>query len=292
MDWIICTKSYITVVEMGSIAQAASQLNISSSALSKRLTWLENQLNIQLLNRTTRHLTMTEAGCRFFQQGKQLVDNWTLLIAETTSHYNEISGILKIGSSLTISSNSLIPLIGQFLIAYPKLQVEFQPLAIEQLSAQYVDILIAPTLTNATAERVITCKLFESQARFFASPSYLSQHPPIHTDKQLSQHNCLLLETTRFQQQHHFESDLCLHLHSNFFSTNIDSLIDAAVAGFGIILVSDILIKKQREQGLLIPVLPAVRQAHTSTYAYYSKDDSQPLRAKLFIDFIKNKWGA
>ena len=66
MDWITCANSFITVVEHGSLAQAANKLNTSSSALSKRLSWLEKQLGVQLLKRTTRHLTVTEAGQLFF----------------------------------------------------------------------------------------------------------------------------------------------------------------------------------------------------------------------------------
>ncbi len=105
MDWITCAKSYVTVVDMGSLAQAATKLNTSSSALSKRLAWLENQLGVQLLKRTTRTLTMTDAGRLFYQRGKLLLDDWTQLVSETTSTYGEVSGVLRIGAPLATGSD-------------------------------------------------------------------------------------------------------------------------------------------------------------------------------------------
>lgn len=291
MDWITCAKSYVTVVDMGSLAQAATKLNTSSSALSKRLAWLENQLGVQLLKRTTRNLTMTDAGRLFYQRGKLLLDDWTQLVSETTSTYGEVSGVLRIGAPLATGSRLLVNNIGEFLSTYPNIQVELHTLAPGQLPDPNLDVVITRELADFNSASFIATKLFDFQPRFFASPSYLAQHPPIAEPEQLMHHNCLLYGSSSLPQEHEFEHGRRLRLSGNFVSPNPEALVNAAVAGLGIILVGDVTIRKELDQGLLVPVLPEVRQPTSAAYAYYPKLDFHHTKTRLFIDFLKQKVG-
>jgi len=289
MDWIICTKSFVTVVDQGSLAQAATKLNTSSSALSKRLSWLEKQLGVQLLKRTTRSLTVTDAGKLFYQRSARLLDDWQQMLAETTSTYGEVSGVLRIGAPLATGSRLLVNYLAEFIETYPKIQVELHTVTPGQLPDLNLDVFISRELTDFNSSSYIATRLFDFQAGFYAAPSYLEDKPIIENHQQLTQHNCLLFGTHGHEQEHIFENNLHLRLRGNFTTQNPEALVAAAVAGMGIILAGGNTVKRELIKGLLVPVLPGLKQPISSAYAYYPKLDYNHVKTKLFIDFIKEK---
>lgn len=289
MDWIACTTSFVTVVDQGSLAQAATKLNTSSSALSKRLSWLEKQLGVQLLKRTTRSLTVTDAGKLFYQRSTRLLDDWHQMLAETTSTYGEISGVLRIGAPLATGSRLLIHYLAEFIDIYPKIQVELHTVTPGQLPDLNLDVFISRELTDFNSSSYIATRLFHFQHGFYASPGYLEDKPPIESPEQLIQHNCLLFGTHGHEQEHIFENNLRLRLRGNFTTQNPEALVAAAVAGMGIILTGENMVKKELSKGLLVSILPELKQPASTAYAYYPKLDYNHVKTKLFIDFIKSK---
>ncbi|MDV5170958.1 LysR family transcriptional regulator [Photobacterium rosenbergii] len=289
MDWITCTKSFVTVVDQGSLAQAATKLNTSSSALSKRLAWLEKQLGVQLLKRTTRSLTMTDAGRLFYQRSARLLDDWHQMLAETTSTYGEVSGVLRIGAPLAVGSRLLVNYLAEFIEEYPNIQVELHTITPGQLPDLNLDVFISKELADFNSSSYIATKLFNYSNGFYASPSYLEDKPLIERPEQLTQHNCLMYGTHGHEQEHLFENDIRLRLKGNFTTQNPEALVAAAVAGMGIILAGENTVKRELSKGLLVPVLPKLKQPVNSAYAYYPKLDYNHVKTKLFIDFIKAK---
>ncbi len=258
MDWITCAKSYVTVVDMGSLAQAAAKLQTSSSALSKRLAWLENQLGVQLLKRTTRSLKVTDAGQLFYQRSKHILEDWNQLLAETTSTYGEISGVLRIGAPLAVGSRLIVHYLSEFLEEYPKIQVELHTLTPGQLPDLNLDIMVTRELVDFNSSSYIATRLYDFQLGFYASPMYLARYAPITEPEQLTQHNCLLFAESGHQQERVFEDGLRLRLSGNFSSRNPEALVSAAVSGMGLLLIGETTIRKELDQGLLIPVLPSL----------------------------------
>ncbi|NAW65127.1 LysR family transcriptional regulator [Photobacterium halotolerans] len=289
MDWITCTKSFVAVVEQGSLAQAASALNTSSSALSKRLSWLEKQLGVQLLKRTTRNLTVTDAGKVFYRRSVHLLDDWHQILAETTSTYGEVQGVLRIGAPLATGSRVLVYYLAEFLKTYPNIQVELHTVTPGQLPDLNLDVFISRELTDFNSTSYIATKLFSFQAGFYASPGYLEDRPAIETPEQLALHNCLLFGSHGHEQEHVFENNRRLRLRGNFTTQNPEALVAAAVAGMGLILVGENTVKRELSNGLLIPVLPELKQPLNAAYAYYPKLNYNHTKTKLFIDFIKQK---
>ena len=145
------------------------------------------------------------------------------------------------------------------------------------------------SLTDFNSSSYIATKLFDFQPRFYASPSYLANKPLIETPEQLSHHNCLLFGVYGHEQVHNFENDIQLKLRGNFTTQNPEALVAAAVSGMGIILAGENTIKRELSKGLLVPVLPELKQAKNTAYAYYPKLDYNHVKTKLFIDFIKEK---
>ncbi|MBP2700500.1 LysR family transcriptional regulator [Photobacterium lucens] len=287
MDWITCTKSFVTVIQHGSLSQAAKHLEISNSALSKRLSWLEQQLGVQLLKRTTRHLSMTEAGDTFFQRSLMLLDQWQQLLTETTATNSDIHGNLRIGSSLTAGDQFLIQAITTFSHLYPKVNIALHSATFGQLPDLNLDIIISPKIDDFNSASYIATPLFETQARFYASPDYLEQHDPLLLPEQLSQHNCLLLGSNHHQQDYVFDNGSVLRLQGNFLTANPAALLASAEAGMGLILTSPDHVQHALNSGLLIPVLPQLTLPKQTIFAYYPKLHYQHEKTKRFIDVIK-----
>ncbi|MCD9475766.1 LysR family transcriptional regulator [Photobacterium phosphoreum] len=289
MDWITCANSFITVVEHGSLAQAANKLNTSSSALSKRLSWLEKQLGVQLLKRTTRHLTVTDAGQLFYQRSVLLVNDWQQMLAETTATYGDVGGILRLGAPLATGSRLLVNYLAEFSQCYPKIKIELHTVTPGQVPNLNLDVFISSEITEFNSCSYIATKLLSYYNGFYAAPTYLKNNPPITTAEQLCQHNYLLFGDQDHQQDHIFEHNQRLRLQGNFITSNPEALVAGAVAGMGLILTSSQTIKRELDNGLLVPVLPTLKQPTNAIYAYYPKLNYHHVKTKLFIDFIKQK---
>lgn len=289
MDWITCANSFITVVEHGSLAQAAIKLNTSSSALSKRLSWLEKQLGVQLLKRTTRHLTVTEAGQLFYQRSALLVNDWQQMLAETTAAYGDIGGILRIGAPLATGSRLLVNYLAEFSHSYPNIKIELHTVTPGQLPDLNLDVFISREITEFNSASYIATKLLSYNNGLYAAPAYIENNPPITHSEQLLHHNCLLFSDLGHKQEFIFEHNQRLQLQGNFITKNPEALVAAAVAGMGLILTSSQTIKRELDNGLLIPVLPSLKQPINVIYAYYPKLNYHHVKTKLFIDFIKQK---
>ncbi|WP_413112652.1 LysR family transcriptional regulator [Thaumasiovibrio sp. DFM-14] len=289
MDWMTCTKTFVTVVDNGTLAKAATVLNTTSSALSKRLAWLEQQLGVQLLKRTTRSLKLTDAGELFYIKSQRLLQEWNQLIAETNSTFGEVSGVFRIGAPLAVGSRFLVSYLAEFMAMHPKLNVELHTITPGELPDLNLDIFISRELADFNSSSYIAKKLYDFQASFFASPHYLAQHPEITSTSDLIEHNFLLFGLARFEQQHDFENDIRLKLKSNFTSPNPEALIGAAVSGMGILLVGKKHIHRELDKGLLVPVLPEIKKPTQATYAYYPKLDYNHTKTRLFLEFIQEK---
>ncbi len=124
MDWLQSAKTYIKVVEEGSFNGAARKLNTTSSAVSKRIHWLEERIGVQLLKRTTRSVTQTEAGALFYQRAKAQLESWQSVVDETRSVNQTPAGLLRIGATLAVGSKFLMQYLDEFLQRYPDIRVQ------------------------------------------------------------------------------------------------------------------------------------------------------------------------
>ncbi|PQJ67993.1 LysR family transcriptional regulator [Photobacterium angustum] len=287
MDWITCTKSFVAVIQQGSLSKAANSLDISNSALSKRLSWLEQQLGVPLLKRTTRHLSLTDAGDVFFQRSQTLLEHWQQLITETTATNEEMSGTLHVGAPLSTGSHFLINIIAAFCQRYPNINITLHTITSGQLPDLNLDIIICSEIDNFNSASYIATPLFSDNARFYASPTYLEQYDPIESPEQLTQHNCLLLNQHNHAHEYVFENGLTLRLQGNFTTSNPEVLIASAVEHMGLILISPQNVQRELAHGLLIPVLTHLQLPQQTTFAYYLKLNYQHTKTKCFIDFIK-----
>ncbi|ASI94749.1 LysR family transcriptional regulator [Vibrio rotiferianus] len=288
MDWIQSVRSYIRVVEEGSFNAAARKLNTTSSAISKRIQWLEDKIGVQLLKRTTRSISQTEAGALFYERAKVQLDSWQSVLDETRSVNQSPAGLLKIGATLAVGSKFLVHYLDDFLDQYPDIKLQLFTTLPGQLPELSLDLFISRELEQLNSLSFKATPLFEHKAQFYAAPKYLEKYGSPRSIEELSTHNVLIWgekpsRDVKTIHGHRFT------ISGNFSTTNPEALFHGAKRGMGIILTNNVMIREELKQGNLVPVLPEITADEATVYAYYPKLDYQHTRTKLFLDYLRKR---
>lgn len=302
MDWIKAIESFHKVVEHFSFARAAEDMHTTQSSISKRIQWLEDQLDTQLLKRSTRELNLSEAGEIFFTKTKPFIKQWYDIKSITKDYNKEPQGDLRIG--ITVATNIYLDeLFCSFLKEFKKININFlvgsKP---EDLLNNNINILISQKLSNeptfANLENKLNQTLLYSYSRAaFASPEYIKKSTKLETTEDLKNHNCLV--NTRLTPENTWLfDDLKVNVNGNFKSNNTLSLIKAAIDGVGIIWVPQSSISQECHAGLLDRVLPGAASKEQALYAYNLKAQYTPSKiiaflkyASVFFSSLKNPMG-
>lgn len=288
MDWFQSVQSYIRVVEEGSFNAAARKMNTTSSAISKRIQWLEDKIGVQLLKRTTRSISQTEAGALFYQRAKLQLDGWQSVLDETRSVNQSPIGLLKIGATLAVGSKFLVHYLDDFLEKYPDINIQLFTTLPGQLPELSLDLFISRELEQLNSLSFKATPLFEHKATFYAAPSYIKKYGRPATPSELSQHNMLIWGESPTREVK-LNTGKRITLRGNFSTTNPEALFHGAKKGMGILLSNNVMIKEELKQGTLVPVLPDIYTDEATVYAYYPKLDYQHTRTTLFLNYLKER---
>ena len=288
MDWILSVKSYVNVVDEGSFNGAARKMNTTSSAISKRIHWLEEKIGVQLLKRTTRSVIRTEEGALFYQRALAQLDDWQSIIDETRSVSQTPIGVLKIGTTLTIGSKFLVQYLNDFLEAYPDIRVHLVTTTPGELPSLTLDLFISREIEQLNSLSFKATPLFKQKVGFYASPEYVKLHGEPKSHEELSSHKLLIWGET-IQREISLTSGEKLLLNGHFVTTNPEALFHAAKSGMGLLLSNDAMIIEDIKAGKLIRILPDITVDESTVYAYYPKLDYQHTRTKLFLDYLQTR---
>lgn len=288
MDWIQSVHSYIRVADEGSFNGAARKMNTTSSAISKRVHWLEERIGVQLLKRTTRTVTQTEAGALFYERAKMQLEEWQSIVDETRSVSQSPAGLLKIGATLAVGSKFLVQYLNDFLRMYPDIRIQLITTTPGQLPELSLDLFISRELEQLNSLSFKATPLFEHKAGFYASPSYIETHGEPKTIEELTSHNALIWGE-RPQREITLTQGKRIMLSGNFATTNPEAMFYAAKNSMGILVTNDVMIKDDLNNGTLRRILPNITADEATVYAYYPKLDYQHTRTKLFLDYLKER---
>jgi len=191
MDRFHALSAFIAVVEAGGFSAAARRLDTSQSVISKSVGALEKHLGVQLLNRSTRSVTLTDHGRKYYERTKPLLDEMEQADGEITRSTLEISGLVRVAASSTFGRLRILPLVPQLLALHPKLQLDLVLSdSVQDLLAESVDlaIRISPVFSpDAVVRSVSTTSLV-----CVGSRRYFEQHGVPKVPDDLRHHNCLI----------------------------------------------------------------------------------------------------
>ncbi|HEX5126800.1 MAG TPA: LysR family transcriptional regulator [Rhodocyclaceae bacterium] len=204
MERLINMASFAEVVDAGGLSAAAERLGCSRAVVSKRLSALERDFGVTLLNRTTRRQSLTEAGQTLYARCRRMLDE--MLDAETllSEFSSSPRGTLRVSAPHSYAIRILSKRLTEFLRSYPDIRMELQ------LSDQLADLAgtsvdIAVRMTDAPAPGLVARKLLDVPYIICAAPSYLQCHGTPTHPRELAQHNCLYYAGSIFQNPWHFD---------------------------------------------------------------------------------------
>lgn len=280
-------SEFVAVAETHSFTAAANKLATSVAQVSRRISTLEERLAVKLFNRTTRKVTLTEAGHVYFQQCKHLVEGLELAELAVTQMQSTPKGLLKVTAPVTFGEQNLAPLLHQFLEQYPQVDLELM------LTNQKLDLIemgfdVAIRLGRLQDSSLIAKRLSSRQLYVCASPNYLDRFGEPHTLSELTRHQCLVgsVDYWRFRDAKREKSIRVtgrIHCNSGY------ALLDAAKRGLGLVQLPDHYVQQALDEGELIEVLTEYRDEREGIWALYPQNRNLSPKVRLLIDFLAEK---
>ncbi|EKM0364672.1 DNA-binding transcriptional regulator YafC [Cronobacter turicensis] len=282
---------FVAVVESGSFSRAAEQLNLVNSAVSRAVKKLEMKLGVSLLNRTTRQLSLTEEGERYFRRVQQVLQEMASAETELMESRQTPRGLLRIDAATPVILHLLLPMIKPFRERYPDVTLSLvSSETFINLIERKVDVAIrAGTLTDSSLR---ARPLFISYRKIVASPDYLARHGVPETICDLKEHICLgftepvSLNTWPVA----CEDGQLLEITPGMTSNSGETLKQLCLTGNGIACLSDYMIDKEIKRGDVVELLAEYRLPVEMPFsAVYYSDRAVSTRIRTFIDFLSEQ---
>ena len=280
---------FVQIADSGSISRAAEALGISVSAASRYLMMLEERLNIRLVNRTTRQLSLTGEGEIFCERCRDLLGGMKEAEASISEAARNPTGLLRIQASLSFCLLHLTPLIPAFTEQYPRIRVEIVA------ANRYHDIIengidVAVRTRRVEADSQITIRrLAQTRRLLAAAPSYLERHGIPERPEDLARHRLILYTLADNWSELRFkkETETITVPVNGALNANDGQLIrTAALDGLGILAQPTYIIQGDLAAGRLVRVLDDWDLPRLTMNIAYPTKAFLPAKTRLFIDFL------
>lgn len=279
-------RVFAKVASHQNISAAAAELNMTPGNVSKRILALESSLGVRLFDRSTRIIRITEEGRILLGYAERVLNDVEEACAAVTLNSSTARGLLRVTAPAALSVRHIKPGICEFLKKYPEISISLS------LTDRIVDLIdegfdVAIRTGSLQDSQLIAKRLAPDQYFILASPDYLEKHGTPTSPKDLNDHNCLILgehSNWLFTQD---DEHLSVRVSGGLCSNSAEMLLDAAVAGLGIIRTSQIKAHKDIEAGRLVRLLTDYDVAENSAiWAIFPSSRHVPLKLRVFLDFF------
>jgi LysR family transcriptional regulator AphB len=280
---------FIAVIDAGSFTLAADRLNMPKANLSRKISRLEQQLGVTLLERTTRKQHITEAGKHYLTHCRRISQEIELAEISITQSLNEVKGQLKIGVSVGMGHEIIKPVLGQFLRQHSAVNLELSLLNSHvDLIEEGYDLVIR--IGEMADSRLFAKRLGIVGRKIFASPEYIKHHGEIKLIEELRHADFLLMSSiqgsglillTSKEKQHE------LKVKPRMLVDDFLILKQMAIEGLGVAIIPDYMCEHEVADGDLVQVLANWGMADVAVYALYPKHRLNLPKVKVFVNFIQ-----
>ncbi|BCG63363.1 MAG: hypothetical protein methR_P1070 [Methyloprofundus sp.] len=279
---------FCRIVELGTFAAVAREMDVSAMMVSKYMRSLEGSLGITLINRKTRHLLVTELGQSYYQQCKKIINDLTELESSITQAEQVVSGRLKIIAPIDFGGIYMVPVINAYQQQYPNVAVLMSlDNAFVNLRSGKFDISIL--VTDRLDLGVVARKIAQTELCTYASPQYIEQYGCPNDVASLTQHKCLHYLDTPHADSWIFDRSgkrIEVRPQWTFASNNGRALCKAASLGMGVIRSPALSVRSYVDSGELVEILADYKIPNISVYATYLQRNYYPAKMSTFIDFL------
>lgn len=294
MNEITQIKTFVTLVESQSLSRAAEKMDTAISAVSRRLKELESSLGVQLIQRTTRKMHLTEAGERFYLRCTRLLDDLEEAKQEVSNSAKELSGTLKIATPLSFGVAHLSPAIAAFMHLHPQIKVDLD-MSDRRINLVEEGLDMAIRIGTLEDSTLMAKKLASVRHVVCASPDFLQQYGVPKTPADLTTLPALcygnLNQPDNWQYWDKEGKAHSVKVPIRMRATNGNALVEAATAGLGVLCEPSFIVHGAVERGVLKPVLTDYQWYSMNIYAVYPQTRYVPAKVRAFIDFLSSHFG-
>ena len=295
MDLLSAMRTFVRVVELGSFARAADRLDRSTSAVSRQVAELEAHLDARLLNRTTRRLSLTEAGQSFHERATQIVADLEEAEASLRSGAAEPRGTLRLTCGVTFGVRYLAPALSELAALYPRLVFDLD------LSDRVVDLVeegfdLGVRIGPLVQQGLVSRRLGSTRLVCCAAPAYLERHRdlPLAVPEDLVRHECLSYTQVPVPNVWRFEDPAGGKFDVRFPTrhrvNNGRMLVALAADGLGVVYEPDFIVAPEIQSGRLVRLLPQFRPSQSPISAVYPSRRHLSAKVRAVVAFLADRF--
>jgi len=288
MNILLSMRIFCTVAELRSFTATADRFNMAHSAVSKHVAMLERHLSARLLNRTSRHVSLTEVGARYLEQARRILESIDETEASVRNTAVKPSGILKISAPPWLANSDFVSMLADYRKAYPDVDLDIDIDLVERSTAhEYDDLDIAIRITNTPGEGMIAQHLATLTFRLVAAPSYLDNHQRPRVPSDVDGWPLLHYSAYPTDGTVVFRSGDRVTFRPIMRSSSTALLYLAVRAGIGPAFMPAALIERDVAEGRLEYVLPEGTASPIKLYAIYPRRPYVSAKVKTFLRFLE-----
>jgi len=282
-------QAFVAVVETGSFTAAAERLDTAKSAISRRISALEERLAVQLVRRTTRKLNLTDTGQSFYERSARILADLDEAESAVLQEHGELRGTLRVALPLSFALRHMSEPVAEFSRRHPRVSFEFD------LNDRRVDLVqegmdLALRIGRLRDSTLIARRLFDVRTVVCAAPAYLEQYGIPESPQDLVSHRCLVYsnvaDPTRWAYRDASSTQQAVDVNVVMTASSGDFLREAAVTGQGIVLQPTFIAGEKIRCGELVPILEDYVWPVTPAYIVYPPTRHLSYRVRAFIDFL------
>ncbi|MEE4377571.1 MAG: LysR family transcriptional regulator [Candidatus Competibacteraceae bacterium] len=289
MDKFEDLQAFVAVVETGSFTAAAERLDMAKSAVSRRVSGLEERLGVQLLRRTTRRLSLTETGHHFYERSARVLADLEEAESAVLQEHGELRGTLRVALPLSFGVRHMSAPVAEFSRRHPRLRFDLD------LNDRRVDLIgegmdLAVRIGQLADSTLIARRLFDARTVVCGSQDYFNRYGMPQTPDELIDHQCLvygnLAEPTKWVCRDAQGKSIRVTVRAAMIASSGDFLSAAAAQGLGIVIQPTFIAGEAISRGELVPILTHYQWPITPAYAVYPPTRYLSFRVRKFIDFL------
>ncbi|MGO4330402.1 LysR substrate-binding domain-containing protein [Cupriavidus sp. 2TAF22] len=287
MDRMASLTAFVRVVESGSFTMAARRLDLSTTTISNQVQALEDSLGVRLLNRTTRHVSLTEIGREYYERCSRILLDLAEADENTSALQATPRGRLRLRCHHSLD-RFIAPVATHFSAKYPEVSLDFETDATIDPVRDGFDLSIMPV--SPPDSTLIRRTLAKWHYQLYCAPAYLDTHSTPHTPADLAGHNCLLYAYSLFRNEFRFidaaGNTTTTRVSGNMVTASITVMRSAATAGLGLWLCPPFIVSDLLASGALVPLLPDYRTEELEIVALYPHRRHLSTKVRLLLDML------
>ena len=288
MDRLDSMATLLAVVDTGSFSSASRKLRVPLTTVSRRIADLETHLGTKLLHRTTRRVTLTDAGAPYVSVCRQIIDQVEDAERTASGEYQTPRGELTVTAPLILGRLHLVPVAAEFMVEFPEIRLSFRFFdRVVDLQQEQIDVAIRIGRLADSAQRAR--RIGSVRLLLCASPGYLAARGEPRQLADLAEHDCVAFHGTNRYDQWVFVTEngsVTIPIRSRISFNAMESVIEAGSAGLGLVRVFSYQVRSALRAGTLRSVLPEHAPPSLPVHAIHPGGGLLPLKVRAFIDFF------